>query len=80
MDLDELPGFIQQGGSVLLVMGCSGISRKPKSELFRAILDLHPEQNWVRDVVTDSPTVQGMYFPEIHNKMRPPPRRRSLPR
>lgn len=61
MELEELPGFIASGGSVLLVMGCSGISRLPKSELLRTILDLYPKHCWVTDVVTDSPTVEGMY-------------------
>ena len=69
MELDEFSGFIGNGGSVLLVMGCSGISRQPKSELLKAILDLHPEHNWVTDVVTDSPTVEGMYLPEIRNSL-----------
>lgn len=69
MELDELPQFIDDGGSVLLVMGCSGISRKPKSDLLRAILDLHPDHNWITDVVTDSPTVEGMYLPEIRNSL-----------
>jgi hypothetical protein len=62
MDLEELPDFIGGGGSVLLVMGCSGISGRPKSEVLKAILDLHPKHSWVTDVVTDSPTVEGMYL------------------
>jgi len=77
MDLVELPAFIQGGGSVLLVMGCSGISLRPKSQLLKTILDLHPTHQWVTDVVTDSPTVEGMYFPDFRNLAWQPRRRRA---
>jgi hypothetical protein len=63
MDLSELPKFIGDGGSVLLVMGCSGISRIPKSELLKAILELNHRHPWVTDVVTDSPTAEGINYP-----------------
>jgi hypothetical protein len=65
MKLVELPEFIDGGGSVLLVMGCSGVSGAPKSPLLRAILNLREKahQNWVTNVVSDSPTVEGMYAP-----------------
>lgn len=61
MELGDLSDFIKTGGSVLLVMGCSGISEMPKSDLLRTILDLHYRHEWVTDVVTDSPTAGGMF-------------------
>lgn len=71
MELDDLPGFINNTGSVLLVMGCSGISGMPKSELLRTILDLHGTHNWVTDVVTDSPTVEGVVDPNTRHPGKP---------
>ena len=67
MGLDELPGFIDQGGSVLLVMGCSGVSGMPKSELLETILDLHSTHRWVTHVVSDTPTVEGIYNPTLNS-------------
>jgi DNA-binding transcriptional regulator LsrR (DeoR family) len=63
MDLKDLPAFIARGGSVLLVMGCSGISRLPKSDLLRTVLKLHRDHNWFTDLVTDTPTLEGVYNP-----------------
>jgi hypothetical protein len=77
MGLDELPAFINRGGSVLLVMGCSGISGLPKSELLKTILDLHQgnqhrsAHKWLTDMVTDTPTVEGIYFPDARHRPAP---------
>lgn len=55
VDLDELPGFIDRGVRVLLVLGACGACGQPKGALLDAILG--SPVPLVTDLVSDSPNV-----------------------
>jgi DNA-binding transcriptional regulator LsrR (DeoR family) len=58
MELRQLPGFIQKGGRVLLVLGSCSACHAPKGEILHAILQGEPRL--VTDIVVDSPTVNDL--------------------
>ena len=58
LELTDLPGFIDDGKRVLLVLGPCGVCNKPKTLVLKSVLSAEP--HLITDLVADTRAARGV--------------------